>query len=276
MTRSGFVRETGGSRSDSAEDELQRGGPIEYRQPPGDSMRNPRRGASSRMELRHGSELERQLAASSRRVGRPTEKEALLKSDQILQAAQDLFLERGFRAVTMRMVAEKAGVSSRTVYNRFAEKSALFHACTDLGAAGFPKLQPSAGSNVAATLRQYAAELFDALSLEPRFRIAALVFREGHDFPELLRTSESVYERHIIRPLAVFFRETNCSDADPLEMARLFVAMALYNWQLHIRYRKPRMTHKDVERHCAFVVGVFTKGLKLRSEARERSRRRTA
>ena len=43
------------------------------------------------------------------------------KSEAILQAASDLFAERG-AAVTMAEIARKAGVSKQTLYNRFASK----------------------------------------------------------------------------------------------------------------------------------------------------------
>jgi AcrR family transcriptional regulator len=46
--------------------------------------------------------------------------------DAIVQAAQRLFLERGFGAVSMDELAEAAGVARRTLYNQFASKEEIF------------------------------------------------------------------------------------------------------------------------------------------------------
>ena len=44
----------------------------------------------------------------------------------IVEAAQRLFLERGFGAVSMDELAEAAGVARRTLYNQFASKEEIF------------------------------------------------------------------------------------------------------------------------------------------------------
>jgi len=44
----------------------------------------------------------------------------------IVEAAERLFLERGFGAVSMDELAEDAGVARRTLYNQFASKEEIF------------------------------------------------------------------------------------------------------------------------------------------------------
>ena len=44
----------------------------------------------------------------------------------IVEAAERLFLERGFGAVSMDELAEAAGVARRTLYNQFASKEEIF------------------------------------------------------------------------------------------------------------------------------------------------------
>lgn len=46
--------------------------------------------------------------------------------DAIVEAAQRLFLERGFGAVSMDELAETAGVARRTLYNQFSSKEEIF------------------------------------------------------------------------------------------------------------------------------------------------------
>jgi AcrR family transcriptional regulator len=47
------------------------------------------------------------------------------KSDAILRAALDLFVERGFHGTSVPSVADKAGVATGTIYHYFASKEAL-------------------------------------------------------------------------------------------------------------------------------------------------------
>jgi len=46
--------------------------------------------------------------------------------EAIVEAAERLFLERGFGAVSMDQLAEAAGVARRTLYNQFASKEEIF------------------------------------------------------------------------------------------------------------------------------------------------------
>ncbi len=46
--------------------------------------------------------------------------------DAIVEAAERLFLERGFGSVSMDELAEAAGVARRTLYNQFASKEEIF------------------------------------------------------------------------------------------------------------------------------------------------------
>ena len=46
--------------------------------------------------------------------------------EAIVEAAERLFLERGFGSVSMDELAEAAGVARRTLYNQFASKEEIF------------------------------------------------------------------------------------------------------------------------------------------------------
>src|ERR1700730_19246904 len=60
--------------------------------------------------------------------GRPAD---LDKLESILDAAYDLFFDRGIAATPMDLVAERAGVSKMTVYANFRDKPALLAAVFD-------------------------------------------------------------------------------------------------------------------------------------------------
>ena len=84
---------------------------------------------------------------------------------QILRAAERLFAERGFPAVTMKAIAQAAGVALATVYLHFDGKAAIVGALADEVAAA-PELsveQVEAATDVGQVLRQ-GAEIITQLN----------------------------------------------------------------------------------------------------------------
>lgn len=60
--------------------------------------------------------------------GRPTAAEARRRQEHLLDVAGAMFMKLGFDGTSIDAVAEAAGMSKRTVYARYADKSALFSA----------------------------------------------------------------------------------------------------------------------------------------------------
>jgi TetR/AcrR family transcriptional regulator, mexJK operon transcriptional repressor len=63
-----------------------------------------------------------------KRAGRPPRAIAAQLSENILGAAEALFLEQGYGATTIEQVAGQIGATKRTIYVRFTGKAGLFHA----------------------------------------------------------------------------------------------------------------------------------------------------
>lgn len=49
-----------------------------------------------------------------------------IKYNRLMKQAEGLFLEQGYRAVSMDQIAEAAGISKMTIYKHFPSKEALF------------------------------------------------------------------------------------------------------------------------------------------------------
>lgn len=58
--------------------------------------------------------------------GRPSAADAALLGDRIVEAASKLFLRDGYAMTSIEAIATAAGVSKRTFYARFDDKSAVF------------------------------------------------------------------------------------------------------------------------------------------------------
>ena len=199
---------------------------------------------------------------SSARKGRPTANDARKKLAQVVAIASELFSDLGYRAVTMRLVADKARVSTRTLYNRYADKLSLFTACLDFESQAFPIPEPAPGERPEQVLSRYAAAIVRALSTHSSLRLGMLVYREGRDFPELLRAAEVHESRVLIQPLAAYLRQIGLEREGDDTRAKLFLAMALAQWQRRGSYRRPPPEGAEVLRHAALVVKTFLHGIR--------------
>jgi TetR/AcrR family transcriptional regulator, mexJK operon transcriptional repressor len=127
-----------------------------------------------------------------KRAGRPPREIAAQLSEQILEAAEVLFLEQGYGATTIEQVAGKIGATKRTVYVRFNDKAGLFHAVVkrvldarrpDLRTIGTDRCVDDRLNDVALRVLSYV--------LDPDVvRLFRVVTAEAYRFPELNRMIE--------------------------------------------------------------------------------------
>jgi TetR/AcrR family transcriptional repressor of mexJK operon len=72
------------------------------------------------------------MARENRRAWNPGDKRygrMAEKKQQIMQAAQSVFIRNGYERTSMDTIAREAGVAKMTVYRQFADKETLFIAC---------------------------------------------------------------------------------------------------------------------------------------------------
>ena len=119
------------------------------------------------------------------------------KTDEVLDAARQVFLERGFEAATVEEVAARAGVSKATVYSNFHDKDALLVA------------------------------MIDRVTSESEVILSAAVapLDEGGDLRERLTRMAAALARGVLRPEVVQLRRLAISTASS------FPASALLYWQ---------------------------------------------
>src|SRR6202790_1163298 len=133
---------------------------------------------------------QRKAAKAGGRGGRPSRADALRLRQRILEVATELFLAEGYGSTTIEAVAARAGISKRTFYHRFADKSALFAAVVH---EIIEQIRPPAGVPLieGATLRDALRRLAGMIvrgALSPRaIALHRLVMAESARFPELVR-----------------------------------------------------------------------------------------
>src|SRR5271165_1215273 len=129
-----------------------------------------------------------------RRSGRPSRADALLLRERILKAATELFLDGGYGSTTIEAVAARAGVSKRTFYDRFDDKSVLFAAVVHRiiehirPPAEVPLL---AGADLPSVLRRLAGLILRAALSPQGIALHRLIAAESVRFPQLALAVEN-------------------------------------------------------------------------------------
>ena len=194
------------------------------------------------------------------RRGRPSPEDSRQKLARVLSVASEMFGELGYRAVKMREVADRAEVSTRTLYNHFPDKFSLFVACMDFGSRSFPRPYPMEGEGIADVLCRYGAELVKVLSTDSSLRLGMLVYRDGVEFPELMEVGDDKRKRYVVGPVAAYLRTVGLEEERGEENAMLFLSMILSDWQRRASYRRPMPQGEEIHRHVSRAVRIFLHG----------------
>lgn len=187
------------------------------------------------------------------------------KVDDIIAIARQEFARVGYRGVTIRGVAEKTQVSTRTLYNHFTDKLGLFTACIEAGAENFPKPDFRSNSKPAETLRTFVAALLTYLSSERSLQISLIIFRDGGEFPEIRKAAKKNHERHVVVPLSDYLMAHGSEPSTAFWLARLFSNMATSEWQRRILFGEPMLIAPEIDEHADHVTGVFLLGAQARA-----------
>jgi len=119
---------------------------------------------------------------------------------EILDAALQLFVDKGFKATKMEDIAKAAGVTKGTPYLYFENKEDIFKAVVRdnlvTRLAGFAELAKQYEGSSADLLRLMMRRWWQEVGESPLAGICKLMFAEATNFPELAR----FYHREVIEP----------------------------------------------------------------------------
>lgn len=127
-------------------------------------------------------------AALPRRRGRPRSPQA---DRAIMRATLDELIERGFEALTIERVADRAGVGRTTVYRRWPSKGELAHAVTADLARGIAV--PDAGS-LAGDLDALLRAVVAMITRPPGSRVLPGLLTAMAEHPELRHAGQEFYD----------------------------------------------------------------------------------
>jgi TetR/AcrR family transcriptional repressor of mexJK operon len=159
------------------------------------------------------------------------------KRHAILEAATELFLQRGYAGTSMDDVAAAASASKQTVYKHFADKDSLFHEIVMQSVAGVGGLVADqiaaleAAEDVDAALRTLARRYITSVVSPEVVRRRLLVIREAGSHPDLAAEYYGAAPGQTLDRLAEAFaalmRRGILRRADPGVAARQFAFLVL-------------------------------------------------
>lgn len=211
--------------------------------------------------------------------GRLSAGETARLPERLLEAAQAVFLEQGYARTTMDAVARAAGTTRKTLYARYADKSALLSAVVErlLDAALAPmRVQRSSesGSPDARTLLVTFGRELARLSAEPQVAgLNRLILAEAAQRPELAALFGTLYARAIagVREcLDRLQRQGRLQLADPDRAAAAFIEMVASLPRLRALLGRP-MSDDELEAGVVHAVDLFLGGCATRGSTGRKS-----
>lgn len=147
---------------------------------------------------------------------------------ELLEAALDLFVEKGFAATRVDEVAARAGVSKGTLFLYFPSKVELFKAVVRENIGGrfaqwHIELETFAGST--SDLLRYCYQVWwERIGSTKASGITKLILTEAHNFPEITQ----FYEQEVIRPGRQLIRRILQRGVERTEFRPLHLDSAVY------------------------------------------------
>lgn len=188
-----------------------------------------------------------------------------VKRETILKAATAVFLNSGYGAASMDVIAQEARVSKQTIYNHFGSKEALFAAiirdrCDRLVT---PLLTPEISKRgPESALTSLARQLVELMLTSSSLALYRVLMAEVPRFPELGRVSYAAGPVPAVETLARYLSEQveagALSVADPKLAAEQFLGTVTGHLQIRallgVEERPPR---EALERYVDNAVQAF-------------------
>jgi TetR/AcrR family transcriptional repressor of mexJK operon len=206
-------------------------------------------------------------------AGRPTRAQQEQRHDLLLNAALDIFLERGFEAATIDEIATHVGMSKRTVYTRYKDKAALFEAAVRRAIERYtiPRaiVEAAATDDLEETLTAIARLRIANLAMPVATKLQRILIAQSYRFPALFHVAfeqgagptidvlSDLFERHIAMGEIVV--------AEPRRAATAFLSLVV-GGPARIIVSGNMLDEAEVATRVRFAVGLFLNGVRRRDD----------
>jgi TetR/AcrR family transcriptional regulator, mexJK operon transcriptional repressor len=210
-------------------------------------------------------------AISRPRAGRPTREQAEARHEELLDVALDHFLDRGFEVATIDAIAGAVGMTKRTVYGLYAEKSALFRAAVHRAIERYviteDRIQATDCGDLEQTLHNIARLRIDLVASPQGMKLQRIINTESYRFPEIFNEVYELGALPTIKFLARLLKRESATGrlavAEPALAANVFMSMVVSGPVRVIVSGNP-MSQTEIDARIAFAVQLFLNGARQR------------
>lgn len=198
--------------------------------------------------------------------GRPTLEDLERRKSSILDIATSFFIQRGFAETSLVDIAKQAGVATRTIYQHYGDKEAIFRAVIDRRIAETDHVMPKIrGDQKLFDALVDTAHYICAVALdETGIQFQRLMIAESQRFPDLMRQIfESLYT-HFHSNIATTFEQLAAARKIPAgnhtETTKYFVDFVLGTapMQISMNWIKSGPSEREIRDKVAlFSAGRF-------------------
>lgn len=168
------------------------------------------------------------LSDTCAKVQAKRERRKEARPGELLAAALELFVEKGYAATRSEEVARRAGVSKGTLFLYFSSKEELFKAVVRENLSGrFPEWNAEfdAYTGSTADMLRYAMKMWwERVGATPASGITKLMMSEASNFPELA----TFYQQEVIEPGRALIRRILQRGVDRGEFRPVDMELAIY------------------------------------------------
>ncbi len=199
-------------------------------------------------------------------AGRPTAAELERRKQRVIKVATRMFVSNGYAATTLVDIAKGAGVATRTLYQHFGDKEAIFRevvvARDEAGALARPAVED--GDTLFDALSKAARYAHDVISREQSVGLMRLMIAESARFPDFMTSiANSIFSRFRRNIEKVFVSLEQAKAIPKMNHARsaeLFADIVLgsHPIMIYTNWETSPLNRKDIsERVDLFIKGRF-------------------
>lgn len=195
----------------------------------------------------------------------PTRREK--RREAILDAAREVFLQRGYGETSLNDIVSVSGGSLATLYDLFGGKAGLFTAMIEEECENFFGVLHSADIEerpLREALGLVARQFFDGVTQQPKTSLLRLIVAEVPNFPEI---GVNFYEAGPARgrKMVSAYLESQARRGllridDPARAADVFIDLVLSGYQMKMLCGiDMELTEEEIDKHLDYTLGVFLK-----------------
>jgi TetR/AcrR family transcriptional regulator, mexJK operon transcriptional repressor len=209
----------------------------------------------------------RRRAGARTGAGRPTREQAELRHEELLDYALQLFLDKGYEQTTIDGIALAVGMTKRTLYARYEDKSALFKAAVqraiDLYSVPIETLRAAESDDLESTLINIARIRVANVMTTTGIRLQRILNAESYRFPDIFNRAFEQGAKPTIDFLADVLRRHNAakktSVTSPERAASAFMSMVV-GGPTRLIVSGKSIDKTELEERIRFSVRLFLNG----------------